>query len=54
LKKKQQKFYAKESEAFAKILRLKKKQEVLDKKKQRIISAGLNSLDELNTLEELE
>jgi hypothetical protein len=51
---KRRKLRTKESEVFAKIFRLKKKQEVFNKKEQRIISAGLNSLDKLDTLEELE
>jgi hypothetical protein len=37
-----------------KIFRLKKKQKVLDKKKQRMISASLNSLNKLDILKELE
>jgi hypothetical protein len=51
--KKQQKLRAKKSKTFAKIFRLKKKQESLNKKKQKIIAISLNSLNKLNTLEKL-
>lgn len=41
-------------EAMAKILRLRKQQRLLDEREQKMIAAGLNSLDELDALEKLE
>ncbi|KAG9239886.1 hypothetical protein BJ878DRAFT_8371 [Calycina marina] len=43
-----------EEEAIAKILRLRKQQRLLLDKKQRMIAAGLNSMDELDALEAAE
>jgi hypothetical protein len=52
--KKNNKSFARKKKVFAKILRLKKKQETLDNKKQKIIIINLNSFNKLNILKELE
>src|SRR5690242_15755430 len=41
-------------EAMAKILRLNKQEKLLRERKQKMIAAGLNSMDELDALEALE
>jgi hypothetical protein len=50
----QERLFAEEEEAMAKILRLRKQQKFLRERKQKMITAGLNSLDELDELERKE
>ncbi|KAK0099544.1 hypothetical protein ONS95_000744 [Cadophora gregata] len=49
-----EKLDAEEEEAMAKILRLKKQKRFLYERRQKMIAAGLNSMEELDALEALE
>jgi hypothetical protein len=54
LKREEEVAIAASQEAIARILRLRKQQRFLDEQEKKMIQAGLNSLDELDKLEERE